>query len=59
MKKLFLLTGILFLITTFSYSQAHRDAVPQGDAIDTLSLVIGVVIGIIIGYLIGARMHKK
>lgn len=59
MKKSYVITIVLVLIASLSFAQAHRDALPEEEGLNWMSLLIGAVIGLIVGYLIGSRMTKK
>jgi xanthine/uracil permease len=59
MKNSIFYTLAFVLVATLTFAQAHRDAVPGEEGIDTISLVVGLVVGVIVGYLIGARSKRK
>lgn len=59
MRKSYLITIILFFVSLLSFAQAHRDAVPEEEGLNLMSLLIGAVVGLVVGYLIGSRMAKK
>jgi flagellar biogenesis protein FliO len=45
MKNSIFYTLAFVLVATLTFAQAHRDAVPGEEGIDTISLVVGLVVG--------------